>query len=547
MKKILYFLFVIVSVTTLKSQNNEIQNIATFTKIWGFLKYHHPKVAEGKLDWDSVYMVRVKDISPINNKEEEAAYYSKWINDLGKIETKKNKSIGKSDFTKNYDLSWIDEISNNKLQKELQFIKNHCNKTKNHYVTTVPQVGNTIYDNEKPYKDSIFPSAQLRLLSLARYWNIINYFFPYKYLMDENWNEVLPIMAQKFQSSKDTIGYHLAIAELVAKTNDSHANFASAYTKQYFGAKWVPFKFKVIDNKAIVTGFLNDSLCMLDNIEIGDVFSKVNEDDIAEIIQQKKKYIGASNNAVTLRKMYNVLFNGNTNEVFVTFARNGNISRKSIHRYYFTELKTTLKFGSDEKYGTFKIFKDSIGYVHMGLLMKGSTVEKKLKNCKAIIFDIRNYPNGTLYEISKFLNEESKAFVKFTRPNLLEPGRFIWDKPYHSGDSYRDNYKGLVILLIDENTQSHAEFTAMSLQTAPNVVTMGSQTAGADGNVSKIIFPGNYQCFMTGIGIYYPDGKETQRIGIVPDIEVKPTIQGIKEGRDEVLEAAIKEIGLRLK
>ncbi len=34
----------------------------------------------------------------------------------------------------------------------------------------------------------------------------------------------------------------------------------------------------------------------------------------------------------------------------------------------------------------------------------------------------------------------------------------------------------------------------------------------------------------------------TQRIGIVPDIEVRPTLAGIRAGRDEVLDAAIAEI-----
>ncbi len=43
-------------------------------------------------------------------------------------------------------------------------------------------------------------------------------------------------------------------------------------------------------------------------------------------------------------------------------------------------------------------------------------------------------------------------------------------------------------------------------------------------------------------GIYYPDRKKTQKIGIVPDIEFRPTIQGIKEGLDELLEKAIKVI-----
>jgi C-terminal processing protease CtpA/Prc len=47
---------------------------------------------------------------------------------------------------------------------------------------------------------------------------------------------------------------------------------------------------------------------------------------------------------------------------------------------------------------------------------------------------------------------------------------------------------------------------------------------------------------ISGIGVYYPDGKETQRIGIIPDVEVKPTIEGIKNERDEVLEKAVNWI-----
>ena len=47
---------------------------------------------------------------------------------------------------------------------------------------------------------------------------------------------------------------------------------------------------------------------------------------------------------------------------------------------------------------------------------------------------------------------------------------------------------------------------------------------------------------ISGIGVYYPDGTETQRVGIVPDIEVKSTIEGIKKGKDELLEKAIEII-----
>ena len=47
---------------------------------------------------------------------------------------------------------------------------------------------------------------------------------------------------------------------------------------------------------------------------------------------------------------------------------------------------------------------------------------------------------------------------------------------------------------------------------------------------------------ISGIGVFYPDNTPTQQVGIVPDIEVRPTIAGIREGRDEVLEAGLRQI-----
>jgi C-terminal processing protease CtpA/Prc len=94
--------------------------------------------------------------------------------------------------------------------------------------------------------------------------------------------------------------------------------------------------------------------------------------------------------------------------------------------------------------------------------------------------------------------------------------------------------------LVNEISQSQAEYTTMAFQAGDNATIVGSTTAGADGNVSAIFLPGGLRTMISGIGVYDPDGTETQRIGIVPDVEVKPTIEGIKDGRDEVMEKAIE-------
>jgi C-terminal processing protease CtpA/Prc len=43
----------------------------------------------------------------------------------------------------------------------------------------------------------------------------------------------------------------------------------------------------------------------------------------------------------------------------------------------------------------------------------------------------------------------------------------------------------------------------------------------------------------TGDEVRHADGRRLQRIGLVPDVRVEPTVEGIRAGRDEVLERAL--------
>jgi C-terminal processing protease CtpA/Prc len=66
-----------------------------------------------------------------------------------------------------------------------------------------------------------------------------------------------------------------------------------------------------------------------------------------------------------------------------------------------------------------------------------------------------------------------------------------------------------------------------------------STTTGADGNVSIFYLPGNLRTMISGIGVYYSDNRETQRVGINPDVEVKPTLAGMRLNKDEQMEKGI--------
>jgi C-terminal processing protease CtpA/Prc len=56
--------------------------------------------------------------------------------------------------------------------------------------------------------------------------------------------------------------------------------------------------------------------------------------------------------------------------------------------------------------------------------------------------------------------------------------------------------------------------------------------------------PGGVQVNFAADEMRHADGRPLQDVGILPQVWVAPTISGIREGRDEVLEKAIEFLKL---
>ena len=58
--------------------------------------------------------------------------------------------------------------------------------------------------------------------------------------------------------------------------------------------------------------------------------------------------------------------------------------------------------------------------------------------------------------------------------------------------------------------------------------------------LTRTILPGGIVVNFTGQSVRHADGSQLQRIGIAPDVEAHPTLRGIRDGRDDVLQRAIE-------
>ena len=534
------FLSVLFLACNSRPELSSTQKLYLTAKVWGFLKYYHPVINEGKINWDDQLIAILPKLAGAKTDQDLSQLYVQWIDSLGEIRPTFGNEASKEIryFDKNFDLSWLQHpVFSPALVQKLAFIKQ--NRTANQYYVRLAGA-NTYFDHEPNYKSTQWRDEHIRLITLFKYWNAIEYFYPYKYLTDQGWNDVLLEMIPKFKHIHSEKEYHVLLHELTIKLCDSHSFFVTDSVRSFAGTKYIAAKFKVIDDKAVFTEFYNDSLAKLDDLQIGDAVLKVNDIDVLEKYNQNRKYINGSNEAVKkLGYSFRWIFNGNTDTVRITFERAGEIKTKLIRRYDRSALKM-----QDSPVKKWTILTNNIGYANMeeGAVTAEDLpiMMRELKDTKAIIFDLRNYPEFIWDELVSYLNKEKKIYAHYTQPDLRYPGRFVWISADSIGKQNPAPYKGKVVILMDEGTQSRAESFVMALQTVDGAITIGRQTSGADGNIADFTFFDDKTTWITGLGVFYPDGRETQRIGIVPTINVPLTLEDIRSGRDGILEKAIE-------
>ena len=530
-----------------KLTKQQIENLNVLGKIWGMMKYYHPAIAEGNYNWDyELFRTMPKVINATSNNERNAVLLN-WVKKYGELAPASSDRAVCNEVKIEADLLWTrnKERLGNDLVNYLIELENTPKGDKHYYIAYVPYVGNPTFKNEDPYKNMVYPDAGYRLLSLYRYWNIIQYYFPYRHLIGEDWNEVLPEFIPMIVDAKNAIEYQLALAKLITRVNDGHAYiFRNNELGRSQGSYQSSAEVSFIEGKAVVAGFYNDGLSANTKLTKGDIITKVNGKSVETIIEERKIISSASNEPARLRDIGNDLLRSTDTLLTVEYESEG--VKKTVHiPCYGNELYNDNYIYMREYYigkTAHKTVSDSIGYIYMAALKSDSVdvVFESFKNSRGIIIDLRCYPHDMpLYTMGQYLVPEATEFTKFTNSSIAFPGQFCFGEPTKIGKNNIDYYKGKIAILLDESSISSAEFHAMAFQTAPRAKVFGSTTAGADGNLTFIALPGGVGTGISGIGVYYPDGRETQRVGIIPDVEIKPTIKGFREGRDEVLEKAI--------
>ena len=531
--------------------NAKTNDLAVLGKVWGFLKYYHPAVSAGDYNWDYELFRILPKILESKNQAERNAVLSSWVESLGAFEIGGAEKPAAEKIKLSPDFSWVNKrMLGDKLTEQLNNVRNAKRKNKHYYVGLFPGVSNPQFRNEEAYNSMKYPDAGFRLLGLFRYWNIIQYYFPNKHLIEENWYNVLAEFIPKFTGAANELEYKKAALALIGRIHDTHANIwgRDETLEKFRGLNSAPVAVTFVEEKAVVTKIWDQALADKAGLKIGDVIETINNRKVSDIVKERLDLTPASNYPTKLRDIARYLLQTNENSFKIKFKREN--ASKEIELEAYPKEKLKVNFGEmfNKQISAFRLIGQDIGYLYPGSLKRGEIAQiiPEIGKTKGLIIDLRSYPSDFIvFSLGEYLMPEPTSFVKFSNGSVTNPGFFTFTEELKVGKENNDYYKGKVVILINETTQSQAEYTTMAFRKAPNATVIGSTTAGADGNVSQFFLPGGISTMISGLGVYYPDGKETQRIGIIPDIVVKPTIKGIREGKDEPLEKAVEMINTR--
>jgi len=451
------------------------------------------------------------------------------------------------------------------------------------------EAGRSVFINKERFINIDYANCDNRLLGLFRLWNSVKYFFPYIDILDYDWNELLLTFIPKILEETNSFSYRVTLITMASKLQDAHvilyeASAADLLNLHFFGEQ-PEGTIRNLKNDVITSlfGSFNAPITLIEaegylvvgvihrdipEIELGDVILRINGTDIDDVTADMLRYLPYPNSEKALAFLVRdnaVLRQHSAASMTIDVYRFGQELSISFNTALSSYNNSIIRAASE----THTIMENNIGLINPSRIVREESngisalrnifYEFENLDINGLIIDLRQYPSMYAFLIADYLLDETFHCFSMSKPFRSIPGVFIDFLRWYTGGGihhaalYGNGQIGSMdrpstsffynintVVLINEQTQSRAESMVMTLRDGANVTVLGTNTIGANGDITFLPLPGGLTLVYTGLGVYLPDGGQTQRIGLSPDIYVPRTIEGIREGRDELMEAAIQ-------
>lgn len=396
-----------------------------------------------------------------------------------------------------------------------------------------------------------FPNTNLRLLGLFHYWNLINYFYPYKNLIDKSWDEVLYFSINDFLFAKSQIDYDRAVLKIIANLNDGNSKIKEANLLTRVYGNFVPnFRMKKVGNSYFISAIRSFDL---DNygLKIGDKVLAINGIPLGDMDDAISPFVAGGNAFSKQREINKLILVSKKEYNVLKIESNKTVFTKHVQYYDYGILAEFGRIQEKEWENKLSVvwYPDNVAYLNMNHLFDDNFLPNmhEVMKSNSLIIDFRGFHNAVVE--SKMLNyivETENGSVNSIYPDVYNPGvlRYTKDK-VHELVIDGKKYEHQIIIIVDETTQGLGEYIVKTLQFNNKVKVIGSTTAGTDGKVSYFVFPGNIGVEFNSTGVCYYNFEQTQRVGVKLDKLLAYQIDTTGNGEDLFVKEALQMLKVK--
>jgi len=380
------------------------------------------------------------------------------------------------------------------------------------------------------YDEMNADNEDVRLAAVILAWNVFQHFYPYFDVVDVDWDAELTNTLSDALQDDDEEDFFYTLSRMVAKLNDGHG---SVMHRVLFSQLGLPIRVEWVENQLVVTASSDKEL-----VQRGDIIVSIDGVQAKKCIEEAEKYISGSPQWKRVQSCRRF-----------GYGKKGTFAELLIRRGKKTiEVSLERSFqGFIEEWNRPPIqeLQDGVFYVNLDKA-PWQVIQPKLDElavAKGVIFDMRGYPNGNHEIICHLLEDKDTSDAWMQVPRFIYPdqeNRVGYHKMGWHLVPKRPKIKGKVVFITDGRAISYAESFMSFVEHYKLGEIVGQPTAGANGNNNPFSLPGGYRVGWTGMRVVKHDGSQHHQVGIQPTVPVKRTLQGVIDGRDELLEKAVE-------
>jgi C-terminal processing protease CtpA/Prc len=435
---------------------------------------------------------------------------------------------------------------------------------------TFSQIQNTISQPEK-------------IFGLSKIWQEINYNFAnFDHVPSLNWDSAFLAFIPKVIQAQNDLEYYKVLMRFSALLKDSHTDIyypksidTCMYTSMFGDYR---FYLQNIENKAIIT-YINKS--KKDEIPIGSEIIEVNNQPTETYLKNEiMPFLSVSTDYLLRDWSVSNLFRGLKGTKYTVKIKTPSGEIKSLSLVHQKTKEKEMYPERERNIFGFNWLDNKIAYV----ALNGFEEEKidsffvdklpELRKARGLILDVRKNGGGSSNYgavIAQYLSPDSVIYasrVTVRTNNALYRARGSnysdqdtvnnsWaaraylcyhDKllEYLATDTWRNDIAPgdriiiPTVVLSGHETGSAAEEFLLFLDKSKQIIRIGQNSGGSNGQPYFIDLPGGGSMRICTQHCTYPDGRKYVGCGVKPDIEVKETVDDFLNNRDAALMEAVK-------